>query len=364
MPRRCQLRGDRIRMRGRTLRRHRTRHRGAQHHDSPFTHELIPRPGGIQSQPEGEGKGTRDYCTAKLVPTLPDSRTFEILGLDQTQFRNSIANSSGSHSRRAQKREMEDLHPIVTKWISRYEQYRSKASASADPWVRERTAAPLSETDHRLHRILTQLLRALETRGAEVCENESGEIRVTIGGESIDFRIREIMRQERVFSDDRRRSDLTLVGTGKLVFEIRTYLRGRHKEEWREGKSNPLDSQLPKIVDRLFEGAQILRAWHREREEAEEGRRQAATQRAEKARVAKLEQRHRDKLIESAVDWQLASQLREFIAAIKSQPLERESEVRGKTVAEWLAWADSVADALDPLHNGAASLFNSVGDEG
>jgi hypothetical protein len=173
--------------------------------------------------------------------------------------------------------------------------------------------------------------------------------------------MREIMRQERVFSDDRRRSDLTQVGSGKLVFDIRTYLRGRHKEEWREGKSNPLDSQFPKIIDRLFEGAQILRAWHLEQEE---GRRQAAAQRVEKARLAKLEQGRREKLIAATLDWQLAGQLREFITAIKSQPLELESAVRGKTVAQWLAWADSVADALDPLHNGAADLFNSIGDEG
>jgi hypothetical protein len=59
----------------------------------------------------------------------------------------------------------------------------------------------------------------------------------------------------------------------------------------------------------------------------------------------------------------LAGQLREFIAAIKSRPLENDQEVTGKTVAEWLACSDAFADALDPTRKGAADLFDSIGRE-
>jgi hypothetical protein len=85
------------------------------------------------------------------------------------------------------------------------------------------------------------------------------------------------------------------VGTGKLVFAIRTYLRGRHNEEWDETHSNPLENRLPQIIDRLFEGARILKAWHIEREQQQERWQQEAAQRAERKRLAKQEQSRREK---------------------------------------------------------------------
>src|SRR5262245_18666518 len=120
-------------------------------------------------------------------------------------------------------------------------------------------------------------------------------------------------------------------------------------------------SQLPKIVDRLFEGARILKAWHAEQEQEGERWRQEAARRVERERLAKQEQRRREKLGELARNWLTASQIRDFLAAINSKSFQRDKDVCGKSLAEWMAWAEAVADALDATRDGAEGLFSTIG---
>ncbi|MHC2251216.1 hypothetical protein ACVILK_000908 [Bradyrhizobium embrapense] len=256
---------------------------------------------------------------------------------------------------------MADLHPIVAEWAEYQQEIRREyqQDPNDDRWKFHGPPKPISDTDLRLYRILSQLLRALEAKGAKISEQEK-DIRATIEGENIDFRIREICRQVRVFSKDRRSSSSNLVGTGKLVLEIRTYLRGKHNEEWRETTSKSLDDQLPALVDRFLEGAQILKAWHREIQEREEEQRQAVAQREERQRQAKLELSRRQRLLDLTGDWRAAQELRAFIAALRSGPIEDNLEIQGKTIADWLAWADGVADDLDASRAGAAEAFRKI----
>jgi hypothetical protein len=255
------------------------------------------------------------------------------------------------------------LHPIINKWILRHEEQRRAALASDSAWVREHAPPPLLTNDRRLHRVANQLLRVLEEREAEISEQENGDLRATIAGESLDFRIRERKMQTREWSKDRRSVERKLVGTGKLVVALQTYLRPKHNEEWRENDANPMEDQIPKIVDRLFEGAQILKAWRQEIENEQHRREQAAAERTEKERLAKLDRNRREKFVQSAVDWRLANEVRKFIAVLRSQPLNGDEEIKGKTLEEWLNWADGIADAIDPLGDGTANLFNSIGSE-
>lgn len=254
-------------------------------------------------------------------------------------------------------------HPIIAGWIADHERRRREAKASRDPWRIDMAPAPMTDVDHRRHRILDALFRTLEARNAKISVTEKGLLRVTIDSENIDFQIREKNRQVRILPEDRRNSyrSQELVGTGKLIFAIRTYLRGPHDEEWRETNDNPLEGQLPKIVNRLFEGARILKAWHIELEQDAERRRQEAAQRAERARLAKLEQSRRQKLEELARDWHTANQIRDFVAAIKSKPFDRNKEIHGKSLAEWVAWAEATADALDTIREGPEVPFSIIG---
>jgi hypothetical protein len=253
-------------------------------------------------------------------------------------------------------------HPIIANWIADRERRRREAAASRDAWRIRNAPAPLSEIDHRRHAILDALFRDLEGKGAKIAEAEKGLLSVTLEGEKIEFQVREKSRQVRISPQDKRSSYLSqeLVGTGKLVFAIRTYLRGPHNEEWRETDNKPLESQLHRIVDRLFEGARILKAWHAEQEQERERWRQEAARRAERERLAKLEQKRRDRLGEFARNWLTAGQIREFLAAVRSKPFSSEMGIDGKSLAEWMAWAEAAADALDATRDGAEGLFSII----
>jgi hypothetical protein len=186
---------------------------------------------------------------------------------------------------------------------------------------------------------------------------------VTIDDENIDFQIREKNREVRLSQAHRQNAYPVreLVGTGKLVFAIRTYLRGPHHEEWRETDSNPLEKQLPKIVERLFEGAKILKAWHIELEQERERRLQEANRRAERARLARQEENRRQMLGELAHDWQTANLIHSLIAAIKLKPFDAEKNVDGVSLAEWLAWAEATAATLDLTRDGPERFFSIIG---
>lgn len=257
-------------------------------------------------------------------------------------------------------------HPIIAKWITERERRRREALASRDEWRIRTAPPPLSDIDRRRHRILDALFQSLEAKGAKIFETEKGFLCTTIDGEKIEFQIREKNKQVRVSPTDRRSSYLSqeLVGTGKLVFAIRTYLRGRHNEEWQESDRKPLESQLPDIIDRLFEGARILKAWHIELAQEQEERRQEAARRAERERLAQQEQDRRQKLGELARDWRTASQIRDFVAVLKSKPFDEQKEINGKTLAEWMLWAEVAANALDAAQEGPERLFEIIGSVG
>ncbi|MGY4505787.1 hypothetical protein ACVWYH_009744 [Bradyrhizobium sp. GM24.11] len=253
-------------------------------------------------------------------------------------------------------------HPIIASWVADRERRRREASASRDPWQIRNAPAPLSEIDHRRHAILDALFRALEGKGAKIAEAEKGPLSVTIEGEKIEFQVREKGRQSKISPQDERSSYLSqeLIGTGKLVFAIRTYLRGPHNEEWRETDSKPLESQLSRIIDRLFEGAQILKAWRAEQEQERERWRQEAARRAERERLAKQEEKRRERLGELARNWVTAGQIRELLEAVKSKSFPEEVTIGGKNLAEWMAWAEAAADTLDATRDGAESLFSTI----
>jgi hypothetical protein len=226
----------------------------------------------------------------------------------------------------------------------------------------ERSAPqPTSDVYRRRHAILNKLFSELETSGGELSETDRG-ICVDIDGEKIEFQIREKNRQIRLTpTGPNSYPSQELVGTGKLVFAIRTYLRDRRNEEWIETDTNPLENRLPQIINRLFDGARILSEWHAELKAAEELRQRQRAEREERRRLALQEQGRRVRLRDIAGDWRAANEIRNLIAAMKSQAYDGEKEIHGKSLAEWFKWADAAATSLDVTSQGPEGLFSIVG---
>lgn len=256
-------------------------------------------------------------------------------------------------------------HPIITKWIAERERQRREALASRNEWAIKAAPGPITDVDRRRHSILSKLLRAIEAKGGVVSATQKGNLEARIDGETVEFQIREKQRQTRItetygslsFSKQR------LVGTGKLAFSVLTYWPGHNSTEWRETDTVTLESKLPSMIERIFEGAQAVKAWNLRLRQEEEQRRKAAAERAERQRQAELEGKRRQKLVELATDWQAATIVRDLIAMLRSKEADQGQDVSGKTIAEWLGWADEVANDLDATRNGAAAFFSTIKPE-
>ena len=200
-----------------------------------------------------------------VVLTVPSTRRRHLASRGRTPPANDVSANSDTAARAAEVPVAEKLarpHWLVAEWIEDREERRREATRSGEEWRIRNAPPPWSELDMRRHRLLDAIFKAVEKRGGSISKGDKGLARATIEGEKIDFLIREKSKQVKVPPDDKRRSYMTtdLVGTGKLVLAIRTYLRGSHNEEWRETDGRPLELLLADFVDRLFEGAQILKA--------------------------------------------------------------------------------------------------------
>jgi hypothetical protein len=256
-------------------------------------------------------------------------------------------------------------HPIVADWLEKRERRRREVLSRRD---HGRVPPQWTELDRRRHRLLDATFKALEARGGSVSDNGNGNQCVAINGEKIEFQIREKMRQSKVAVPDSEklyysrgfRTDL--VGTGYLVFAIKTYLRGPYNEEYLESDRQPLEERLPRIIDRLFEGGAILKAWRLEQEEEREKWRQEAARRAELQRLAKEEEERWSRFTAAAESWRTNQVVAQFIAELEATPHAEDDTISGRTVREWLEWAKRKAVEQNPLRDGMSGVFRKVGD--
>ncbi|MDX8518720.1 hypothetical protein [Mesorhizobium dulcispinae] len=252
-------------------------------------------------------------------------------------------------------------HPIIAGWLEKRERHRRDRR---DPYGREPPA--WTELDRRRHRLLDATFKALEARGGSVSDSGNGNQCVAIDGEKIEFQIREKMRHSKVAVPDSEklyysrgfRTDL--VGTGYLVFAIKTYLRGPYNEEYLESDRRPLEERLPRIIDRLFEGASILKAWHLEQEQEREKWRQEAARRAELQRLAEEEEERWSRFTAAATTWKTTQAVAQFITELEATPYADDDAVGGRSVREWLDWAKRKAAEQNPLGNGMSELFRRI----
>ena len=253
-------------------------------------------------------------------------------------------------------------HRIVAEWLQDHDERAKKAAKSRDPWVRRMAPSPWTDFDHRRHRVLDTLFKEVEARGGAVATTQKGLLRAIIDGEKIDFQVREKARQVKLQADGKNRSypSTELVGTGFLVFAIKTYLRGPYNEEWKETEKRPLEAQLPQIIDRLFDGARILKAWHIERDEEAERWRQERERQAELERRRHLDQARKTELIKLSDQWEATKRLRSYLATISSTPYDPDQLVGDMSLRDWLSWAETFVREQEAQTGTAAALFEAV----
>lgn len=262
-------------------------------------------------------------------------------------------------------------HPVIAAWRAERQQKRREAARERDPWTRRAWSIPdFTDIEKKGHRALHALLKALEKIGATIADGDKqGHVFVTVAGEQIELEFREKLKQvkrplnddEKRWSSDRSRLVTELVGTGKLHVVIHTWSRGGFRREWLESDTRPIETLLPEIAATVLAMGPHLAQVRREREEearlAEERRRQAEEER----RRRQCDRNRWRRFTEFARASEEVRQARVLIAELRKQPRPDET-VGGRTVEEWLDWAEARAAHLDPLGRGAASLFGEIAE--
>lgn len=127
-----------------------------------------------------------------------------------------------------------------------------------------------------------------------------------------------------------------------------------------ENDSAPLEALLPDIVATIVAAGPLLEERTRQHKEAERRRRIAEVERYEEQQRRKLERNRWRRFLAYAKAWQDAKLAQEFVAALKPMMGSGES-VGGRTVTEWISWAEAKVQEADPTALGVEAIFDAVG---
>ncbi|MFA6244967.1 MAG: hypothetical protein WC655_28750 [Candidatus Hydrogenedentales bacterium] len=204
----------------------------------------------------------------------------------------------------------------------------------------------------RALRIMDAIVKALIARGINVeISEEPYRISSTVAivqGEKVYFRVFESpmkgLRKER-WSGKMKEG---MVPSGRLVLEVNHNRRGMARQ-LRDKTKKLVEERLNEFVVEVYREADRLKAWREAEErrlvEAEKERlRQAQIRREQEALAVKV--RELDSYI---ANWRKAKEIREFLDAVNEANVAYGGFEEGSKHGEWLAWAISYADSIDPL---------------
>jgi len=261
-------------------------------------------------------------------------------------------------------------HEIIARWLAEREHRKQEARRERDPWRRKHLdPGELTQSDRRQHLILDAVFKNLEKQGARVKQGERQELLVELQGEKIEIQLREKQKQIRrpptaeekkswIYRD--RAFVQELQPSGYLVFTIKTYLPAGLRQEWLESERKRLEDLLPDIITTIIAAGPLLVEQRRQRDEAERQRRIAEQQRYEEQQRRKRDNNRWRRFIDIAKDWRELELARAFLAAVKQAEIDREKEIGGRKLGEWLSWAEERISTTDPINAGAETIFNSV----
>ena len=218
----------------------------------------------------------------------------------------------------------------------------------------------------RAFRILSALLKALESRGHSVeidgskrSPNEPASFAL-IDGERIYFRLRELLRQkprepttfERLMDARRGGAERTYtenVPSGDLQIELSGEFGAGVRRHWsdRSRKNKRLEDRLGELVVEFEIAAEVAA----ERREEQRRWEEASRQRELEAQAARRREAHQKAVVEDlhamTNAWVHAEDVRAFLAGARDRA--RAAGVEGAEVEAWFEWAEAYAAALDPL---------------
>jgi hypothetical protein len=270
---------------------------------------------------------------------------------------------------------LDDLHPKVKAWLAEHkreqkerEQEHRKLARNERLWARP-LLDELSQRDLYRFRVTNAIFKAVEKAGGKIQDTPiTGKVTFLVSGRKVECSIVEKMQKPLVRPQGQAAKwtaypdhhQTGLQSSGFLRVTITTYLGGK-QFQWIETPTKKVGEWLPEITGAIIGASEILAQLEREREESERRWRDEEARRREVRRQKELDAQRWARFREKADNWGEHARLVAFIAELR-QRLESEGDVEigDRPVSEWILWAQTKADALDPFHDGLAGFFASI----
>ncbi|MEK1886920.1 MAG: hypothetical protein AAAB35_04925 [Phyllobacterium sp.] len=119
---------------------------------------------------------------------------------------------------------------------------------------------------------------------------------------------------------------------------------------------------LPDILATFVAAGPLLVKQRKDREAAERERQLADQRRYEEQQRRKRDANRWRRFRELAQDWHELAAVRDFLAALRSINVTSTAEIDGRSVEEWIAWAEEWLQRADPTACGVGSFFEQVAE--
>ena len=257
------------------------------------------------------------------------------------------------------------LHPVVAKWVNDHAEdqaeRRRERRGSRDGWYYRTLRADLTERDKHRFRVTSAFLRALEAAGGAVESGElRGKLKLKASGEIVECAIVEKMKRKLLASQDEKswtawpeHHNSGLTSSGYLRFKTTSW--GLPGKDLVESDQQSAEILIARFVGVVMAAGPLLRQRRIDREEQEARWREERAARAEQERLARIDEARWAQFRQFAKDWEECVRIRAFMAALAARATN-EQTADGKTIAEWLLWAETKIEKLDPLSRPAARL--------
>jgi hypothetical protein len=211
---------------------------------------------------------------------------------------------------------------------------------------------------NRALRVMDALIKAFERRGwkVSIATGDDRKTYVTVLGRQVPFGIREkIKKVENPPPKPVRlrtgewytpyQTKYQDVPSGRLALVLRDRWGDSVNQSWEDSASLPIEDQLNDFVVGLVARAHYDQEWDRKREENERARAVEQQRRFEEARRRELEAARGRELEIEAENWAKSQQIASYLAEI------RRAAAPDDRLEDWLSWAESCVQQLNPFHN-------------
>ncbi len=267
------------------------------------------------------------------------------------------------------------LHPKVRGWLADHkreqrerEQEHRRRRRDVWDWVRP-LLDDLTERDLYRFRVTSAIFTAVEKAGGKIQDAPiTGKVTFLVGGRKVECSIVEKMVKplSRPEGDAAKwtaypgHHQTGLQSSGFLRVTITTYLDGR-PNQWIETAKKKIGDWIPEITGAIIGAGEILAQKEREHLEWERRRREEEERRWEAQRLKEVDDRRWVRFRERAGNWDEHARLAAFIVELERRlEAEGDIEIEGRSIHEWIEWARTKTDALNPFRDGLAGFFTTI----